>query len=689
MKSYCKLWFVAMLCLLFGAAAQATPMHVYSLPFKPDTPHDLTSSSWDNKVVIHGSAFGTFDTSAYKYSLHIKVSGSIQLGTARWDGENNEISGSHSEWQYVSGEETLELTKDVIAGITAEGGTFQLNAASGSVSLVDLIATERDPDEVEPDFTKGFTTSGTKLIDGNGNEFVMRGLNYSYAWQTDGYEHIRHAAEWGCNAIRINIGDGTASERDGNSWLSYTDKNTLKWLISLCEENKLVGVFSPHNQTGSNSTSDLLNAANYWAGMADVMNAHRGTVLLNITNEWMSEENAEKWADSYVQAIKIIRDAGIKNTIVVDVAGYGQGASVLAADEGSHARRVIAADTENNIMFSIHMYHCSAQNPTIARRNMDYALDLNVPLLIGEIAYEHKLGKEAWPNGGAVAWHAVLDYAREKNVSWLAWSWGGNGGNAETCDMFDGNGNIAENGRCMIYGNNGIKMTSTPCTIYSTHPGGPGLAYQYPEVPDDFKVYERADETWRNPDSGDRPDDPVNPDESEWFNHAFPYSIGSWDDEAFHIKSAMFATADESYTLHIFLSAYDSGSEIQLYYMDGSDMVKVIDYENITEGEYKVNLGTASADSRRRVREVTHSSALIDHVKADGFYVKGHGFSVSNVELRDADGNALSGIGDVETEAADEAPVEIYTLQGIRVAEMTPGNIYIVRQGDKVKKVIK
>lgn len=34
-----------------------------------------------------------------------------------------------------------------------------------------------------------------------------------------------------------------------------------------------------------------------------------------------------------------------------------------------------------------------------------------------------------------------------------------------------------------------------------------------------------------------------------------------------------------------------------------------------------------------------------------------------------------------------DAPVEIYNLQGIRVSEMTPGQIYIVRQGTKVEKI--
>lgn len=43
-----------------------------------------------------------------------------------------------------------------------------------------------------------------------------------------------------------------------------------------------------------------------------------------------------------------------------------------------------------------------------------------------------------------------------------------------------------------------------------------------------------------------------------------------------------------------------------------------------------------------------------------------------------------TGIGQIEAEL--NAPVEIYTLDGIRVENMTPGRIYIVRQGGKVTK---
>ena len=61
---------------------------------------------------------------------------------------------------------------------------------------------------------EGFYTDGTMLRDANGNEFLMRGLNYSYGWQTDLNWVIKSTHDWGCNAIRINIGDGSYSDNE-------------------------------------------------------------------------------------------------------------------------------------------------------------------------------------------------------------------------------------------------------------------------------------------------------------------------------------------------------------------------------------------------------------------------------------------------------------------------------------------
>ncbi|MDO4319069.1 MAG: cellulase family glycosylhydrolase [Bacteroidales bacterium] len=657
--------------MAFATNASAEALHVKSLPWQGS--HSFNSNEWANKVMIYPEAFGLLDNTAYKYSLHIEADCNVQLGFGDWT-SGNEVFHGYGE---NSGTFDVEITASFIANLN-KGWRFQLNQGSGNLSLIRLDRKERDPNEKEPDLTKGFHTDGTRLLDGNGNEFVMRGLNYSYAWQTGSWGVIKSAKDWGCNAIRINIGDGKASERDGNGWLSYTDRSTLESLILECEKDKLIGVFSPHNETGSNSTGDLMNAADYWAGMADVMNAHLGTAILNITNEWMSDEDAAKWSDSYVQAVTRIREAGIKSTIIVDVAGYGQGASVLSADDGRHAQAIIDADPLHNIMFSIHMYHVSGQTAEIARGFMDDALALDVPLLIGEIAYEHK-AHLAWPEGGPVAWESILEYAREKNVSWLAWSWTGNGGNAETCDMFDGSGNILENGRCMIFNENGIKATSTECTIYDGN-AGTGLDYQYPEGPFDFAFY--PDKGGDNP-GGDDFDD-------TFFSHMMPYSVASWNN-MFQIKAPFFANARDGYTVRITLSDCKSGAEIQVAYnhLDKGDdkYTKIIDYESINDNVYEMTIGKSQSNAPALRARPLDGNDMLRHLQADGLYLKGHDYSISSVELLDNNGNPTTGIDDIEPDSLE--PVEIYTVTGIRVAEMTPGNVYIVRQGHRVTKVVR
>ncbi|MEU0765369.1 beta-mannosidase, partial [Streptomyces microflavus] len=49
----------------------------------------------------------------------------------------------------------------------------------------------------------GFTVSGGKLYDANGNEFIMRGVNHAHTWypqQTTSYANIKAL---GANTVRV------------------------------------------------------------------------------------------------------------------------------------------------------------------------------------------------------------------------------------------------------------------------------------------------------------------------------------------------------------------------------------------------------------------------------------------------------------------------------------------------------
>ena len=303
---------------------------------------------------------------------------------------------------------------------------------------------------------EGFYVSGTKLMDCNGNEFVMRGVNYSYAWQR-GHEStvIPAAKRIGCNVIRIQLSTGKKWQK--------CDRSTVERLIKLCEDNKLIAIFNTHDETGSMSYSDLENACDYWLGLKDLLNEHRKTVLVNISNEWCGDWNTAFWAESYMKAIPKLRDGGLKNTLIVDCAGYGQYPKSVF-DRGND---VAKADTQSNVLFSMHMYDEAGKSDAIVKDNIDKALATGLPMIIGEFACEHK--------GNKVAWQKILDYSKEKNIGWLGWSWTGNSSEVAACDMFGGydDSDYKTNGTNIVKGANGIKQTSKECGYYSSEASEP------------------------------------------------------------------------------------------------------------------------------------------------------------------------------------------------------------------------
>lgn len=312
----------------------------------------------------------------------------------------------------------------------------------------------------------GFYTSGTKLMDSNGNEFIMRGCNFSWAWQRGNeYTVIPAAKRIGCNAIRIQLSTG-------RKWQKCSASD-LERLIKLCEDNKLVAVFNTHDETGSNDYSDLENAANFWIEMKDILNAHRKTVLVNISNEWYGQWDSYGWAEGYKKVIPKLRNAGILNTLVVDCAGWGQYPKSIF-DRG---REVAAADSKGNLVFSMHFYQDAAGSDSQVRSNIDKALNVGCPVLIGEFAYEHQ--------GHPVAWQTILDYTKEKNVGYLVWSWTGNGGGVEACDMFGGYDDSVwkPNGTNTVKGRNGIQQTSRECSIFDPNGGNQGGGDPTPNPP--------------------------------------------------------------------------------------------------------------------------------------------------------------------------------------------------------------
>lgn len=263
---------------------------------------------------------------------------------------------------------------------------------------------------------KGFTISGTKLLDANGNEFVIRGINQPHNWYKPKDEaSIAGIAKTGANSVRIVLSNGTQYTKDSLA--------ELEKLIALCEKNKLVAIVEVHDATGKDDLNSLIKAAEYWIEMKSALQGHEDTVILNIANEWCAKWDSNLWANGYKKVIPMLRKAGIKNTLMVDCGGYGQYPKSVA-DKG---QEVLNADSEKNVIFSIHLYEYAGANANDVKSNISSITNKGLAVCVGEFGYKHR--------DGEVDEEAIIKYCKENKIGYIPWSWSGNSDGVEYLDL--------------------------------------------------------------------------------------------------------------------------------------------------------------------------------------------------------------------------------------------------------------
>ncbi|NLZ46427.1 MAG: glycoside hydrolase family 5 protein [Clostridiales bacterium] len=296
---------------------------------------------------------------------------------------------------------------------------------------------------------KGFTVSGTKLLDANGNEFVMRGVNHAHTWFKDQTIAFTAIAATNSNTIRVVLSNGIQWDKD--------DLESVKEIIALCKEKEMIAVLEVHDGTGDDSISTLENITDYWIEIKDALIGNEAYVILNIANEWVGSWESNVWRDGYTASVPRLREAGIKNTIMVDAAGWGQyGKSV--ADYG---QEVFNSDPDKNTMFSIHMYGSAGGNAKKIESNLNGVTSQDLCVIVGEFGYDH--------SDGDVDEEHIMKFCTENNLGYLGWSWKGNGGGVEYLDIaneWTGETLSADWGENLINGANGIKATSKKCTVF-------------------------------------------------------------------------------------------------------------------------------------------------------------------------------------------------------------------------------
>ncbi|MFD8303646.1 cellulase family glycosylhydrolase [Streptomyces sp. NPDC059690] len=311
----------------------------------------------------------------------------------------------------------------------------------------------------------GLHIGNGRLVEGNGNDFVMRGVNAAHTWYPGRTrQSLADIKALGANSVRVVLADG-------HRWAADSASDVAD-VITQCKANRLICVLEVHDTTGygeDSAAGTLDQAADYWIGLKDVLAGQENYIIINIGNEPWGNADPDGWTAPTVAAVKKLRAAGLQHTIMVDAPNWGQDwQGVMRAN----AKAVYDADTTGNLIFSIHMYSVfdTAQEIT------DYLnayVDAKLPILIGEF------GGPADRYGDPDE-DTMMATAQQLKLGYLAWSWSGN--TDPILDLavdFDPQ-QLSSWGQRVFNGADGIARTAKEATVFG---GGGSGDTQAPTAP--------------------------------------------------------------------------------------------------------------------------------------------------------------------------------------------------------------
>ena len=69
-------------------------------------------------------------------------------------------------------------------------------------------------------------------------------------------------------------------------------------------------------------------------------------------------------------------------------------------------------------MFAVHMYGTAGKNSSVIEKNLRFATDNGLCVIVGEFGYTH--------TDGDVDEAFIMKYCQENGIGYLGWSWKGN-----------------------------------------------------------------------------------------------------------------------------------------------------------------------------------------------------------------------------------------------------------------------
>ncbi|MEU4656392.1 cellulase family glycosylhydrolase [Streptomyces sp. NPDC023723] len=335
------------------------------------------------------------------------------------------------------------------------------------ITLVGLLALSPGPAHAaaEPPTAAatGLHIANGRLLEANGNDFVMRGVNHAHTWYPGQTQSLADIKALGANTVRVVLSDGYR-------WSRNTPEDVAA-VIASCKANRLICVLEVHDTTGygeDSAAGTLDHAADYWISLKDVLAGQEDYVIVNIGNEPWGNTNPAGWTAPTTAAIQKLRAAGFEHTIMVDAPNWGQDwQQVMRAN----AQAVYDADPTGNLLFSIHMYSVFDTAAEIT----DYLnafVTAGLPIVIGEF------GGPADAYGDPDE-DTMMATAEQLDLGYLAWSWSGNTDPILDLVLNFDPAQMTSWGERIFHGANGIAATAEEATVF----GGGTPDTQAPTAP--------------------------------------------------------------------------------------------------------------------------------------------------------------------------------------------------------------
>lgn len=301
-----------------------------------------------------------------------------------------------------------------------------------------------------------FSTSKDKLIDAEGEVFVIRGMNNAHIWFGEkAYQALDAIQATGSNTIRI-------------VWQTRGKVSDLERIIKRCIELEMIPMVELHDATGNASADRLADMANWYADPERVamLKRYERYLLINIANEWGDNEmKGDYWKEAYIRAVNILRKAGYTTTLVIDGPGWGQNINPIV----EFGLELIESDPLHNLLFSVHMYG-SWNDPERIKEQLTLCHQKGLPLIVGEFGYNFDNGKN---NLTCKADHKViLETCNELEYGFMPWSWTGNNQENHWLDLVESSDwkTLTWWGEQVISGKGGITETARKATVFTAQP---------------------------------------------------------------------------------------------------------------------------------------------------------------------------------------------------------------------------